>query len=424
MNDRPTSLPGVLRRLVGNTLRFAVRNVAVLAWLREQIRLRRPEGGIGLVIDGADIVPLIAEAAMSTVDGHARPRARPAGVEVAALAPIPYPIVDLSIVGNPLRLITDSPEFALTDRFFDQNPASARSLMSARSQALIYALIRNLKPEHVIEIGTYHTGTSEAICRALHANGSGMLHTTDPFCGQIVIGTLRQWPAELREHIRFYALNSMAFYAKMAMLPAVCPLLAFIDGNHDRQYAAFDIESAANIVGPGGFIVVDNMVQAGPYLAASDFLATHPGWTECALAECRYDPAKPFDRERCSIPGTELMILRAPQGPVIGERPVSFPEIIFSGHVVNGIEILPGRAAHNGVLHAQCIVRGFSSGQKPVEELAVGSTPIAATQGGDRLRLATPLDLDLTRFEHARLEIWLSWAGEGPLPLLSAPTVY
>jgi predicted O-methyltransferase YrrM len=417
--------PGKSRgRSAGGILRRIAQRAGSLIHLPELIGGLRGDVGIGPVVDGADIVPFIAGKAMSSVGGMALSPDL-SDVEVGELSRVPCPVIDLSLVPNPVRLIIESPEFELTDRFFNQDRAVSRSLVSARSQALLYALVRNLRPEHVIEIGTYRAGTSEAICRALHANGTGMLHTADPNDGPAIVGILRRWPSELRERLRFYGLDSNAFYARLRKPSAVRPALAFVDGNHDYEYAAFDIWSAAGILRPEGFIVVDNVVQAGPYLAARDFMAANPGWIECAAADYHYDRIKPFDRERCGIPDTELMILRAPPGPVIGERPVGFPEVIIRGdRSVRGIEVKPGRAVRDGVLHVQCIARGFSSGQKPVEMLGLGSIAMTAEHGGKQVKIATPLDLDVAAFEHVRLEFWLSWSGDGLLPLLSAPAAY
>jgi predicted O-methyltransferase YrrM len=391
-----------------------VRNVAVLAFLRQQWRLHRAEPGIWPIIDGEDIPS----------QGHGESGRDERGADPTPIAPIPFAPVDLSQSVNPLHGLTESPKFALTDRFFDQTGAISRSLVSVRAQALIYTLIRNLRPEHVIEIGTYQAGTSEAICRALHANGFGRLHTVDPFATRELMGILAQWPVALREHLRLYAMDSMAFYARFEIWPAQRVPLVFVDGNHDYEYATFDIQCAARIIAAGGFILVDNIAQPGPYLAARDFLAAHPGWTECAMVEYRYDLAAPFDRARCGIPGTELMILRAPQAHVIGDRPVGFPGTVLLGNrAPRAIEVVPSGDLGAGILHAQCIARGFSSGQKPVEAFGSASRAMSAEQGGRRVEIPVKIDLDAAAFEHVRTEIWLSWSGEGPLSLTSTPKI-
>ena len=60
------------------------------------------------------------------------------------------------------------------------------------------AIIRNLRPDHVFEIGSYKAGTTEALCRALQANGHGLLHTVDPFRGDYIAATIAHWPTELQ----------------------------------------------------------------------------------------------------------------------------------------------------------------------------------------------------------------------------------
>src|SRR5262249_39199957 len=48
-----------------------------------------------------------------------------------------------------VKRITDNPAFEKICDFFADNPAAQRSLMSPNAQALIYCLVRVLKPQHV-----------------------------------------------------------------------------------------------------------------------------------------------------------------------------------------------------------------------------------------------------------------------------------
>src|SRR5215471_14074198 len=120
-------------------------------------------------------------------------------VDVDAPVDIPYPDIDLDAHLDPLPVISQAPELAEASAFFLHSPSASRSLVSAVAQAMIYSLVRNLRPSHVFEIGTYLAGTAEAICRGLYANGRGILHTTDPFGGDRVPPVLACWPAPLRE---------------------------------------------------------------------------------------------------------------------------------------------------------------------------------------------------------------------------------
>src|SRR5580704_14992421 len=142
---------------------------------------------------------------------------------------IPFPIIDLSS-DNPIPDILNEPKFGVTEAAIYKTAASRRALISAAATALIYTLVRNAKPQHVVEIGTYYGGTSEVICRALHENGSGVLHTVAPFEAERVIPIFDSWPRELRQHLEFYLMTSMEFYYRLDAR-GIRPEIAFIDGD-------------------------------------------------------------------------------------------------------------------------------------------------------------------------------------------------
>jgi hypothetical protein len=120
--------------------------------------------------------------------------------------------------------------------------------------ALIYTLVRKMKPQHVVEIGTYNGGTSEAICHALRENGRSALHTVGPFDAMRVVPIFESWPDELRRHLRFYPTTSMEFYYELAK-QRIRPEIAFVDGDHSYEAALFDIQSLAKLLSRGGFII-------------------------------------------------------------------------------------------------------------------------------------------------------------------------
>jgi hypothetical protein len=338
-------------------------------------------------------------------------------IEVDAPVDISYPETDLGAHLDPLAIISQAPELAEASAFFVHSPSATRSLVSAVAQAMIYSLVRNLRPSHVFEIGTYLAGTAESICRGLHANGRGILHTTDPFGGDRVPPVLACWPSELREHIRFYCCTSMEFFSRMIDASDVRPALVFIDGNHDFEYAAFDIGCAARLLQPSGFILVDNVSQAGPFWAARDFLTAHADWTECRVTDRSCDPSKAFDAQRTNIPDTDLMVLRAPPNRSVGKRPVTFGELPLRTTGFDGIAVPVGNLQDDGILHVQCVLRGFPG---HVEKVGSTSCRLSSRDAGTVLRLPLVMDLG-TGFEVVRIEIWLIWTGARPLPLDGAP---
>ena len=343
-------------------------------------------------------------------------RPKPA-IEVDAPVDIPYPKIDLYARLDSLPVILQAPELARANAFFAHSPSASRSLVSTVAQAMMYSLVRNLHPAHVFEIGTYLAGTAEAICRGLHANGQGILHTTDPFGGKRVPPVLACWPSKLRKHIRFYCSTSMEFFSRMIETPDIRPALVFIDGNHDFEYAAFDIACAARLLQPSGFILVDNVSQAGPFWAARDFLAAHADWTECRVTDRSCDPSKAFDAERTNIPDTDLMVLRAPPNRSLGKRPVTLGEVPLCTTGFDGIAVPVGHLEDDGILHVQCVLRGFPG---HVEKVGSTSCSVSSRDSGTVLRLPLVMDLG-TGFEVVRLEIWLIWTGTRPLPLDGVP---
>ena len=117
---------------------------------------------------------------------------------------------------------------------------------------MIYALVRNAKPQHVVEIGTYHGGTSEVICQALHENGSGMLHTVGPFDAERVVPIFEFLAAETAQAPGILSDDLHGFLLRMYSRN-FRPEIAFIDGDHSYQAALFDIQSLARSLARRGF---------------------------------------------------------------------------------------------------------------------------------------------------------------------------
>jgi hypothetical protein len=343
-------------------------------------------------------------------------------VAVKPIEQIAYPNVDLT-KRDPIPAILAAPEFQRTVHWFADNPASARSLVSADTQALLFSMVRNLRPAHVFEIGTFRCGTSEAICRALLANGAGTLHTVDPHGYGSVPGILLKWPRELRKHVRYYPIHSMTFYRRMARL-GVSPALAFIDGNHDYEFALFDLHSAARQLAPGGFIFVDNVNQAGPFFAADDFLSRRQGWHECGSALGQYRFSHPFDRQRSTIQNTDLLAMRAPSLVTIGSRPETLGQQLIADGGVSGLRLQIREPSGRGTVTAQCIVRGFGTKHAHVEVEDQTSIALDDASGGLDIRFEKPIALNASEFDPITVETWLAWDGKTPLLLDKAPEVF
>jgi predicted O-methyltransferase YrrM len=332
---------------------------------------------------------------------------------VLPIQPISYPLVELGSVENAIGEIIESEDFARCTAFFSENPASKRSLVSPQTQALMYTLIRNMEPEHVFEIGTYRGGSTEAICRALLDNGHGVVHTIDPFGLNTVPKIMACWPPPLRQHAIFYPVDSMAFYGKIAGQD-IHPDLIFVDGNHDLEFASFDIECAARLLKPGGLILVDNVSQPGPFIATRRFLARNPSWQRI-LGEMKV--AKPYDRERTSIQNTDLAILRAPRDILISEEPWTFGQRPWSGKDLRAIVLDIGDNA-SGNLHVQCVLRTFGD---PLEEHVIeGTFELRDAVGVTEFPFDHPMAFT-NRSQSDTIELWITWVAPRPLILGGLP---
>lgn len=318
-------------------------------------------------------------------------------------------------------MIIRAPEFTETKRYFREAPSATRSLLNESSQALLYTVIRNQRPDHVVEIGTYKGGTSETLCRALQANESGTLHTLSPFDAERFTANSQCWPSELQDVVQYYPMTSMEFFITSDTRKLAFDLI-LVDGNHDYEFANFDIQSAARRLTPGGFIFIDNVSQAGPFLAATQFLTANPDWIDCGVQPLSTACERAFDRSRSNVPFTDFFIFRAPRYYTAGASPRNFGEIDWADAPVRGLRLSLAGRQRAGTLRAQCILRAFSDAR--IDEL-IGEA--VQTIDGDttevEIAFASPIAAD-GEFLFYRVETWLIWTGPSPLRLATAPTPF
>lgn len=280
------------------------------------------------------------------------------------------------------------------------------SLVGGIARELLYHIIRSTKAQNVIEVGTYYAATSEVMARALWENGcEGLLHTTDPFgrerCPSIISG----WPSELQKHIRFYPLNSMDFFGELERGQVVVDM-AFIDGNHDYEYAFFDLASAAKLIRPSGIVLMDNVEQPGPFWAAVEFLRQNPDWTELGNSVASFVASDPFNADRGFIPGTPFILLKAPAGYIVKSAPRATGQQIYGSKQLTGLRLTMAEPAPKGVLHMQLFLRGFSNEYDPEQLIAVASAPL---DGETSYQLKLPQTLETNHSTRHTVETILFW---------------
>lgn len=155
-------------------------------------------------------------------------------------------------------------------------------MTSPAEVAVICELIEHLRPKLAIAIGTSFGPTSRKMAESLAGVG-GKLITVDPVRRERMPGIIAGWPEPLRAVTEFRAVNSMALFsaieAEENRAASRTPIgLAFVGGPNKLEYALFDIMEAADNLMPGGAVVVDDMEQDGPRLAALHFLRMNPAW--------------------------------------------------------------------------------------------------------------------------------------------------
>ena len=335
---------------------------------------------------------------------------------IGEITDIPFPAVDVQTIADPVPAIVNAPEFPETVNFFATTPAAERALIPPVSQALMYAVIRNQKPHNLVEIGSFKAGTTEMLARTIQGTGYGTLHTGSPYDASRFLPVYHRWPARLRSPVRYYQVDSMTLFMRLDS-QNIRPDVVVIDGSHDFEFVQFDIHAAARRLSRGGFIFVNGVSQAGPYLAAMDFLAQHPEWHECGRrrAASADTEMKGLDSSRSGIDGTDLLVLRAPFQQFVGSRAASCGVHEWPQPVVNGLRLTLADDALSGTLFVQCILRGFSEALL-TEVMAEAKAAIEEKSGTIDITFSPSLRTD-SGMDRYVVEPWLAWRGEAPLKL-------
>ena len=341
-------------------------------------------------------------------------------------------------LGSQLMAIASSDAFKKSEEYFAEYPPN--SLLASRMRAFLNVMILALKPELVLEIGTYRAGTSEVIARSLWAAGKGKLVTIDPHgVANGAPNEIDRWPSELQSIVQFYPQMSKQFFEETAKtLPQKFDVI-FIDSNHDYEFVRHDIVMSANFLKPGGVMVLDNAEQPGVLWAAREFFSHNPGWTEATGVLGKYTPSDPFRMTNSPInslvsdyEGWMGFVLIAPKDRAVGkeqaslematedsltvgERPISYQLEIRGSNELSGIVLKLAKPTTRGRLHLKIYLRTFAKDTAnetflPEELLATcsqichpGVTEIVA-------KLKSPLRSQVGSVQSIRkCELFLSW---------------
>jgi hypothetical protein len=226
-----------------------------------------------------------------------------------AVSQIPFPVIRLDEKSS-LVTILESSEFRNCAQFFVGKMADCQLPGFAVEQAFFFSLVRNLRPEHVFEIGWHRGVVTEAMCRALQANGTGLLHLPAGGVPDRAGARFDRWMTELRPFVRVHATDELGFLEQMRA-KGVTPELIVLNGLRDTELTVV-METASVVVKPTGLVVIADIEQAGTRTILRDFLSHHPEWASNNVLK---PPHCPDPTELPHLPvlvGLECAVLRAP----------------------------------------------------------------------------------------------------------------
>jgi hypothetical protein len=148
------------------------------------------------------------------------------------------------------------------------------SLWAFRSfRILLHALIRDIKPKHVIETGVLHGMTSGFILEAIALNGAGALTSIDlpslaetgpanrdGYNDSLPVGKQPGWIVPPRLHKHW----DLKFGSSRTVLPEVCASVESIDvfihdSEHSYSTMWFELITAWDAMHQGGILICDNI---------------------------------------------------------------------------------------------------------------------------------------------------------------------
>jgi hypothetical protein len=191
------------------------------------------------------------------------------------MSQIPFPAIRLDEKSGLMTMVERS-EFRKCVQFFVSQMAGAQPPAFALEQAFLFSLIRNLRPEHVFEIGCYRGAVTEIMCCALQANGTGVLHVPGEDVPENARSMFDHWPNELRSFIRVHAVDEIGFLKQMKA-EGITSELVVLNRLHNYELS-FALESASIAVKPGGLVVIIDIDHADADIAIRNFLSHRPEW--------------------------------------------------------------------------------------------------------------------------------------------------
>jgi predicted O-methyltransferase YrrM len=180
----------------------------------------------------------------------------------------PMPAVPPSATPSPTPYLTPWPEHL--DSIVD-----APTEMSSEERLFLYAIIRGIRPQRVLEIGTSQGGSTVIIANALQDNQMGEVAGIDPL-PRIAI-------PEESFHGRFHLVTGTSPEVIEQARDSVAGLFDFVllDGIHIYRQTARDISGALPYTCPNAYLLFHDAFHFGVSRAIDDLLAHDPSIHDC-----------------------------------------------------------------------------------------------------------------------------------------------
>ena len=334
------------------------------------------------------------------------------------MADLPVPVFPTGTgTADLIAALPGAAQFAGLIEHFTDYPEKSFTFPPFR--ALLYAMIRALRPRWAVEIGSLFAGTSEIFASAITGNGEGRFTTIDPFGADRVPGIVATWPQPWQSCTDFRTINSMQLFMSLENQPER-PDIVFIDGNHEYEYALFDLLNSARYLARGGVIILDNYYDHGVRQAGQKFEADNPAWKAVKFAA---HPAFGTNFHALQLDGL-YRIYVAPKVVSIGAQPRGQKRAIEADGI-QGLDFTLAEPSPGGRLFYKVYLRtipyDFHLGVGEMEEMAVsGEIDVAA--GATEAHVALPVPLATLKPRegiHRRCEVNLLFESRVPgQPLL------
>ena len=158
-------------------------------------------------------------------------------------------------------------KYAREDTIKGQDDGNPDGTAYTSDGKLLYALVRGLKPESVLEIGTYHGGSANHIAHAIKKNGYGYVTTVDIWdgSGTSIATELHNFVTLIHQNVDDFIRDEKHETLDLKLKPKYD--FIFEDGPHSEHSVHGIYDALPFLLKPGGLILShDTATGMGQYI--------------------------------------------------------------------------------------------------------------------------------------------------------------